>query len=645
MSHRHFHKRQHHHNGDQAPHNGPRGGPGQVFNPLSSLEAVASEIETAIQGDNTDVATVVSIVYQTATPTFSGSIASYIAITNTKPAPLPASSAQSPSSSPPVPSSSSAQPPPQSTTSASPANQPSTTPVVSGSSAATVSQAASTSVVVSSKFSQHTTLLESISTAPVQTENSSNNPTSTSVTSTTSAAAKAATGTSTSDSGTISQQSSSGLSAGAKAGAAIGVLLAVGLIAGLAFFFWRRRKTQEEEELNEKPMYERNPFADSAVAPAPMPEPMPVPVRVPSPEPMQIPAHPSRISTPPQLSLRPASEFAPMFGKRGTGNMLSMAAAGPISEERSPVSETSNPFDDGTAGVTTAATSGPLTDISAGQDQNIPAPLRIRTPSPETTGATVVPGGAAVASASAMTAQRHNAPKALEIKRLGSPKPGYLDTGAPSPAATEFSMTSASAGSVTGAAPAPLNVHRVQLDFKPSMEDELELRAGQLVRLLHEYDDGWALCIRLDRSQQGVAPRTCLSTRPVKPRARNGPPRSGPSTPTGQVGPQFYGPAAQQSRAASPLSERPGRPTMPIAAPHQQRSMSPGPYGGGPPTASPSSIEALRPRSASIGNAAELKKPISPVGLSPMNPANNPIINAPPQRKPVGTPPQAPKES
>jgi hypothetical protein len=23
------------------------------------------------------------------------------------------------------------------------------------------------------------------------------------------------------------------------------------------------------------------------------------------------------------------------------------------------------------------------------------------------------------------------------------------------------------------------------------MDDELELRAGQLVRLLHEYDDGW----------------------------------------------------------------------------------------------------------------------------------------------------------
>ena len=35
------------------------------------------------------------------------------------------------------------------------------------------------------------------------------------------------------------------------------------------------------------------------------------------------------------------------------------------------------------------------------------------------------------------------------------------------------------------------NVYRVLMDFKPSMDDELELRTGQLVRLVHEYDDGW----------------------------------------------------------------------------------------------------------------------------------------------------------
>jgi hypothetical protein len=70
-----------------------------------------------------------------------------------------------------------------------------------------------------------------------------------------------------------------------------------------------------------------------------------------------------------------------------------------------------------------------------------------------------------------------------------------------SPAGTEFSMSSevgsvvvqtATATAIAAAGgPANTAVHRVQLDFKPSMEDELELRAGQLIRLLHEYDDGW----------------------------------------------------------------------------------------------------------------------------------------------------------
>ena len=43
----------------------------------------------------------------------------------------------------------------------------------------------------------------------------------------------------------------------------------------------------------------------------------------------------------------------------------------------------------------------------------------------------------------------------------------------------------------------PNNVHRVQLEFKPSMEDELELKSGQLVRMLHEYDDGWVRTSRV----------------------------------------------------------------------------------------------------------------------------------------------------
>ena len=60
-------------------------------------------------------------------------------------------------------------------------------------------------------------------------------------------------------------------------------------------------------------------------------------------------------------------------------------------------------------------------------------------------------------------------------------------------------MMHGSMDSTLAAAP----VHRVQLDFNPSMEDELELRAGQLVRLLHEYDDGW-VCTRISYFWKGI---------------------------------------------------------------------------------------------------------------------------------------------
>jgi hypothetical protein len=95
------------------------------------------------------------------------------------------------------------------------------------------------------------------------------------------------------------------------------------------------------------------------------------------------------------------------------------------------------------------------------------------------------------------------------------------------------------------------------------------------------------MCVRLDRSQQGVCPRTCLSQRPLKQRptgpargpspngahARNGPPRS-PTTQTppqmrhgnGPVSPRANSPGGyrqQQYRPASPSRSQPQSPTTP----------------------------------------------------------------------------------
>lgn len=142
---------------------------------------------------------------------------------------------------------------------------------------------------------------------------------------------------------------------------------------------------------------------------------------------------------------------------------------------------------------------------------------------------------------------------------------------------------------VAGAAGAALPVYRVIMEFKPSMGDEIELIPGDLVRLMHEYDDGWALCSRMNGSHQGVCPRTCLSPRPVKPRPRNGTvgsqsgpapfspvagPNNGsrPGTPTGMRGPQQ--PQAQQARPQTPTGMR-QPPLAKPATPTQYKAFTP----------------------------------------------------------------------
>jgi hypothetical protein len=118
---------------------------------------------------------------------------------------------------------------------------------------------------------------------------------------------------------------------------------------------------------------------------------------------------------------------------------------------------------------------------------------------PQATG----PGGEAIAGTAAAGAvvglargasKCGNGPKLLDFTQK------LPESGQPSPSGTEFSFSEAhgtpvatSGAAAIAAAGGPQNamVHRVQLDFKPSMEDELEIHAGQLVRVLHEYDDGW----------------------------------------------------------------------------------------------------------------------------------------------------------
>ncbi|CAL1705731.1 unnamed protein product [Somion occarium] len=49
----------------------------------------------------------------------------------------------------------------------------------------------------------------------------------------------------------------------------------------------------------------------------------------------------------------------------------------------------------------------------------------------------------------------------------------------------------------------------VRCTFLPSLPDELSISTGEMVRVLGEFDDGWALCANA-RGEQGVVPLECL---------------------------------------------------------------------------------------------------------------------------------------
>jgi hypothetical protein len=89
-----------------------------------------------------------------------------------------------------------------------------------------------------------------------------------------------------------------------------------------------------------------------------------------------------------------------------------------------------------------------------------------------------------------------SSPHELQGSPVPSPTTASFNMNSPSTPNAELGMASAVpvSAAVAGAAmvdPPGSTVRRVQLEFKPSMDDELELKVGQIVRVLHEYDDGW----------------------------------------------------------------------------------------------------------------------------------------------------------
>ncbi|KXL44812.1 hypothetical protein M433DRAFT_771 [Acidomyces richmondensis BFW] len=360
---------------------------------------------------------------------------------------------------------------------------------------------------------------------------------------TTSRSASAVAGTPLSTTRGAISQDSYGMSGGAKAGLAFGIIIALGLAAGLVFFCWRRKKNQNshEELTDEKRVSSGSSFGGNAVSEK----------RNSTASDRGAPSVRSSrtASTAPRLSLRPVTQFLPSLSENGksSGNTLDVATAmseKPKSmwERRSNTSE--NPFADAAV----------LSEKQARPESPPNNPFE----EPE----------------GKVTAGSHSQKPSWEGSEPSTPKSLKFGT------ASAVPITTSTANAVPTLPKGPNNVHRVQLDFKPSMDDELELKSGQLVRILHEYDDGWALCIRMDRSQQGVAPRTCLSKLPVKPRPQ-GPPPMGPNgrpmTPTGPPGmmPRPLTPSNGRDRSGS-FAEQQQRPQTPTGGAVPARKPVPG---------------------------------------------------------------------
>ena len=257
-------------------------------------------------------------------------------------------------------------------------------------------------------------------------------------------------------------KSSVGMSAGGQAGLAIGTVCLVGAIASILFFCFKKRRAAKRD----RPDDEKQDVWGGADR--------------------QASTHTT--ANAPRLSLRPVTQFLPNLGERrqSRGNALSMADPAPTTRRpmswEAPMSQQEgnryNPFGSHAEQIDTANANGPpIVEVINPQGEIVAA------------------GAAGTAAGLTRGASRRENGQQKDFTTKNPMLPPI------SPVGTEFSISSEANGppaqtpgaAVIAAAGGPANstVHRVQLDFKPSMDDELELRAGQLIRLLHEYDDGW----------------------------------------------------------------------------------------------------------------------------------------------------------
>ncbi|KAF4513625.1 hypothetical protein G6O67_000873 [Ophiocordyceps sinensis] len=322
-----------------------------------------------------------------------------------------------------------------------------------------------------------------------------------------------------------SADASSGSSPGVKTGIAFGVLGGVIAVVLLAYFLFNRRRKQAAARIRLDDGDEKIHSGYNAGS-----------------NPYETPSMRGDDKAP-RISLRPIGQFTPVglgtsWDRPSTSRSGNSANPFGIQSDRVPstIAEEQS---------TRSNSSSPATLFESGRAPGSPFSQDALDINGRAVAAGAALGVATGTGLSRKTSMRKDGPNNVD---LTLPRRNmWASHSPPSPAGTEFSMSSVPAGSappVTNGAmaieaaggPANSGVHRVELEFKPTLADEMELRIGDLVRLLRKYDDGWCLVIRLNRSQQGVVPRTCISSRPLKPRLAPGATRPGPPVnPSGQA--------------------------------------------------------------------------------------------------------------
>lgn len=252
---------------------------------------------------------------------------------------------------------------------------------------------------------------------------------------------------------------------------------------------WERPMTSESQS-------KHNPFGSSAETLAEEPDTPKNPMSPMTPisevsMPMSPPQHPAGLTPAPRALSVLTTDTA--NAPRVSAITMESATIPPLMTSHLPISP---------AGSTEVSPIESADNMPVGQAISSPEP----TPAAAFNSHPIASGAAHGSSLSVMQRQPSERRQSVRKENVPAPLdltlPPKLGAVPPSPAGTEFSMhevepdqspipSSGAAAIAAAGGPANSTVHRVQLDFKPTLDDEMELHAGQVVRLLHEYDDGW----------------------------------------------------------------------------------------------------------------------------------------------------------